>query len=57
MDKEGLITLTESGMEIANRIYERHKTLTHYFMFLGVDEETARELCAEAQAFISSGAK
>ena len=43
MDKEGLITLTESGMEIANRIYERHKTLTHYFMFQGVDEETARE--------------
>ena len=43
MDKEGLITLTDKGMEVATRIYERHKTLTHYFMFLGVDEETARE--------------
>lgn len=43
MDKEGLITLTDKGMEVANRIYERHKTLTHYFMSLGVDEETARE--------------
>ena len=43
MDKEGLITLTDKGKEVATRSYERHKTLTHYFMFLGVDEETARE--------------
>lgn len=43
MDKEGLITLTDKGMEVATRIYERHKMLTHYFMFLGVDEEIARE--------------
>ena len=43
MDKEGLITLTDKGMEVANRIYERHKTLTHYFISLGVDEETAYE--------------
>lgn len=43
MDKDGLITLTDKGMEVANRIYERHKTLTHYFISLGVDEETARE--------------
>ena len=28
MDKEGLITLTDKGMEVATRIYERHKTLT-----------------------------
>ena len=43
MDKEGLITLTESGYAIASRIYERHKTLTAFFVRLGVDEETARE--------------
>ena len=43
LDKEGLITLTDKGMEVANRIYERHKTLTHYFISLGEDEETARE--------------
>ncbi len=43
MDKEGLITLTESGYTIASRIYERHKTLTAFFVRLGVDEETARE--------------
>lgn len=43
MDKEGLITLTESGYAIASRVYERHRTLTAFFMRLGVNEETARE--------------
>lgn len=42
MDKDGLITLTDSGLEIANRIYTRHKLLTIFFMRLGVDAETAR---------------
>ena len=43
MDIDGLITLTDSGMEIADRIYTRHKTLTEFFMRIGVDEKTARE--------------
>ena len=43
MDKEGLITLTEKGLEIAERMYERHRLLAQFFMRLGVDEETARE--------------
>ena len=43
MDAEKMITLTDSGMEIASRIYERHKLLTEYLIALGVDEKTARE--------------
>lgn len=43
MDPDGLITLTEKGLEIAERIYERHKLLTRLLIHLGVDEETARE--------------
>ncbi len=43
MDKEGLITLTEAGYAIASRVYERHRTLTAFFVRLGVNEETARE--------------
>jgi len=43
MAADGLITLTEQGMEIARRMYTRHKTLTEFLMRLGVDEETARE--------------
>lgn len=43
MDADGLISLTASGMEIAARIYERHKLLTQLLISLGVSEETARE--------------
>ena len=43
MDHSGFITLSETGMEIAERIYTRHKILTEFFINLGVDPETARE--------------
>ena len=43
MDKEGLIDLTDSGMEIASRIYERHRLLSKWLVALGVSPETASE--------------
>lgn len=43
MDEESLITLTELGLEIASRMYTRHKVLTRLLINLGVDEATARE--------------
>ncbi len=43
MDKDGLITLTDLGMEVASRTWKRHELLTEFFMRLGVDEKTARE--------------
>ena len=53
MDKDGLITLTPAGMEIASRVYDRHKTLTHFFMHLGVDEKTAREDASKVEHDLS----
>ena len=41
MDKEGLITLTDQGMEIAAKMLERHTTLTKFLIALGIDPETA----------------
>ena len=41
VDKDGFITLTDSGMEIAEKIFERHTILTKMLVGLGVDEETA----------------
>ena len=41
-DEKGILTLTEKGREIAERIYERHVVLTELLLSLGVDEETAR---------------
>lgn len=54
MDSESYITLTESGMEIAKRIYERHKLLSEFFMRLGVDEKTAREDACKVEHDISA---
>ena len=41
VDKDGFITLTDSGREIAEKIYERHTILTKMLVGLGVDQETA----------------
>ena len=41
MDKDGLITLTSTGMSIAESMLDRHHTLTRFLMALGVDAATA----------------
>lgn len=41
VDKDGSITLTDSGREIAEKIYERHTFLSALLTRIGVSEETA----------------
>jgi len=41
VDKDGSITLTDTGREIAEKIYERHTVLSKLLVKLGVSEETA----------------
>ena len=43
MDANGFLTLTDDGLEIARRIYERHLLLTRWLVHLGVDEKVAAE--------------
>ncbi|MBP0963430.1 MAG: metal-dependent transcriptional regulator [Oscillospiraceae bacterium] len=43
MDGDGLISLTQNGLEIAQSMFERHTVLTAVLMKLGVEEEIARE--------------
>lgn len=43
MDKDGLLDLTDTGMAIATRIYERHRLLTEWLTALGVSPEVAAE--------------
>ena len=43
MDDDGLLHLTDSGYEIAARIYERQQLLTKWLTQLGVDPEVAAE--------------
>lgn len=54
MDEDNYITLTDSGMEIAQRVYTRHKALTKFLVQLGVDEKTAREDACKIEHDISA---
>ena len=41
IDKDGYISLTDIGLEIGVKIYERHTILSKLLIHLGVDEETS----------------
>ena len=41
VDPSGYITLTESGINVAERIYERHTILTEFLVSIGVPHEVA----------------
>ncbi len=53
VNKDGYITLTTEGMEIAQNIYERHTILTSVLTYLGVDQETASEDACRIEHVIS----
>lgn len=54
VDADGFITLTESGMEIASRMYERHRLLSDWLVYLGVPRETAVEDACRIEHVISA---
>lgn len=43
MEEGGVITLTASGRAVAMRTWERHRTLTEFFIRLGVDPQVAEQ--------------
>lgn len=49
----GYITLTKTGREIAEMIYERHETFRKWLIKLGVDEHTAAEDACKMEHVIS----
>ena len=52
--QDGGITLTEAGLEVAERTYERHTVLSELFMKLGVDGENAVNDACKIEHVISS---
>ena len=52
-DGSGFITLTPSGREIAEMIYERHRLLSSWLMRLGVPAETAQQDACRIEHVIS----
>ncbi len=53
VEDSGNIELTESGREIAEKIYERHVLLTNTLIRIGVDPEVAAEDACRVEHYIS----
>lgn len=53
VDDAGHITLTESGLTVAESIFERHKVLSNMLIRLGVDPEVASEDACRIEHVIS----
>ena len=53
INDKGEITLTPSGLAIAEKTLEKHTILTEMLVYLGVDEETAKEDACKMEHDIS----
>ena len=53
MDANGYLELTDSGMDLAKKIYERHTVLTRMLTCLGVDEDIASQDACKMEHVIS----
>ena len=51
--ENGYIAVDGEGRAIAERIYSRHRLLTHFFVQLGVDEAIAAEDACKAEHILS----
>ena len=53
MDRDGYMTLTDSGLKTAEKIYERHTVISKMLMAMGIDEKTATEDACRIEHVIS----
>ena len=54
IDSEGYITLSDTGLEIATQMYERHRTLAQFLAALGVSEATALADACKIEHYLSN---
>ena len=53
LDENGFLVLTDSGRQIAEKIYARHNILSAFFKDIGVSEEVAVEDACKVEHYIS----
>ena len=53
VDDEGSLILTESGREVAMKIYERHKVISDFLHKIGVSDEVASADACKIEHIIS----
>ena len=51
--RDGALTLTEEGRQVAEHVYDRHRLLTSVLTMLGVDEEVAAHDACRIEHVIS----
>lgn len=54
VEEDGRLRLTETGLQVAQEIYERHKLLTDWLIWLGVSPEVAAEDACKIEHDISA---
>ncbi|MBO5227157.1 MAG: metal-dependent transcriptional regulator [Ruminococcus sp.] len=54
VDKDGYITLTDSGREVAETMYERHTVISSWLMYLGVPKKVALDDACRIEHVISA---
>ena len=54
MNDDGLIELTETGLEVATKIFDRHKMLKKFLVMLGIDEALAEDDACKIEHDISN---
>ena len=52
-DKNGYLSLTDAGREVAEKIYDRHTVLSAFLELLGVSSDTAAEDACKIEHVIS----
>ena len=53
VDDDGFLSLTDIGLEIAEKIYSRHTMITEFLISIGVDPDTASEDACKIEHDIS----
>lgn len=53
VDGGGYISLTEDGLKVAEKIFERHRLITEFLVKLGVSEATAAEDACRIEHILS----
>ena len=53
VDKNGYIELTSCGLDVAKKIYDRHKLISDFLIMIGVDEKTATEDACKIEHHLS----
>ena len=53
VDSDGFITLTDTGLSVAQKIFERHTVVSQLLIRLGVSEKTATEDACKIEHVIS----